>query len=233
MRNAVNLGVGVEQVTVAASHPAKIEGEGDVRETVDRKRKRQSTENSEHMVVSAQIGIPPRSTRTSGVLSEAAFLSTPVVEKKRARSKGPDVKEKTLEEQPAKLENRRQPTKPATRSSSCQQLASSVEEEYQEPVVALCKVPPLRRSSRNHSVGSRLLLNSNTSSESNNCTRAREEGNEVKHNGTEDDPEEGMAKEDEDLELSLNSGAKVSLLVFTLLLILVVTRLSFGIHIRL
>jgi hypothetical protein len=154
-----------------------------------------------------------------------------VVEKKRARSNGPDVKEETLEEQPATLKNKRQPTKPATRSSSCQQLASSVVEEFQEPVVALCKVPPLRRSSRNHSVGSRLLLNGNTSSKSNNCTRARKEGNGVKRNGTKDDTEEGMAKEDEDLELSLNNGAKVSLLVLTFLLILAVTRLSYGINI--
>jgi hypothetical protein len=185
------------------------------------------------MVVSAHIKIPPRSTRSSGVLSEAPFLSPPVVEKKRARSKGTEVKDQTLEEQPAKLINRRQPTKPATGSNSYQELASSVEEEYQEPVVALCKVPPLRRSSRNHSVGTRLLLNSSTSSESNNCTRARKQGNEVKHNGTKDDTEEGMTKEDEGLELSLNNGAKVSLLVLTLLLILAVTRLSYGVHIRL
>uniref|UniRef100_A0ACD5Y4S3 Uncharacterized protein n=1 Tax=Avena sativa TaxID=4498 RepID=A0ACD5Y4S3_AVESA len=137
MRNAANLGVGVEQVTVAASNSARFEEKCDVGETVDRKRKRKSTENSEHMVVSAQIGVSARSTRSGG--PDALFVPSPVVEKKRMRSKGPDVKEQTLEEQP----------------------------------------PPLRRSSRNHSKSSGLLLNNNTSSESN-CTRAREEGNEVK-----------------------------------------------------
>ena len=282
MRNAVNLGVGVEQVTVAVCNSGKFEDEGDVGVTVDRKRKRNSRENSEHMdmVVSAQIGVSRRSTRSSGLLSEAPSVPPPVAEKKRARSKGPDVKEQTLEEQPAKvqdsgstlnsalvtisdasrtvaesklrsravqgknsveeenhfvkkLENRRQPTKTATRSNSYQELASSVEEEYQEQVVALCKAPPLRRSSRNHSKASGLLLNNNTSSKSNNWTRAREEGNEVKtaclstHSAANDDIEEGIAKEDEHLELSCDGGAKVSWLpmVLSFVLILAVTRL--------
>ncbi|XP_051185689.1 uncharacterized protein [Lolium perenne] len=198
MRNASNLGLGVEQVTVAACNSVKF----------DKKRKRKARENSEHMGVSAQIGVSPRSTRSRGL------LPPPVVENKRARRKGPDVKEQTLEDQPAELENRRQPTKPATRSNSYQELASSGEEEYQGQVVALSKVPPLRRSSRNCSKVSRLLLNSNISSGRNNCTGAQEEGNKVKiaclsmHNATKDGTEEGMAKEDEHLKLSWNGGAK-------------------------
>jgi hypothetical protein len=61
-----------------------------------------------------------------------------------------------------------------------------------------------------------LLLNSNISSGTNNCTGAREDGNQVKiaclsmHNATKDGTEEGMAKEDEHLKLSWNGGAKVS-----------------------
>ncbi|CAM0950129.1 unnamed protein product [Alopecurus aequalis] len=330
MRNATNLVVGVEQVTVAVCNSAKFEEQGDVGETVDRKQKRNTRENSEHMVVSAQISVSRRNTRSSGLLLEAPFMPPLVVEKKRARSKGLDVKEQTLEEQPAKvqdsgrtlnsefvifgdvsrmvaeskrnkrkvqedepvvhksaieetygritrsrsiaaavmppvavenirtrriegahsdrelpevlevpvkdapvlaglrsravqgknsveeenhvvkkLENRRQHTKQGTRSNSYQELASSVEVECLEQVVA-----PLRRSSRNHSKAGGLLLNNNTSSESNNWTRAREEGNGVKiaclstHNVTKDDIEEGMAKEEEHLELSLDGGAK-------------------------
>uniref|UniRef100_A0ACD5XPH6 Uncharacterized protein n=1 Tax=Avena sativa TaxID=4498 RepID=A0ACD5XPH6_AVESA len=103
MRNAVNLGAGVEQVTVAVCKSAKSEEEVDAGETVDRKRKRKSRENPEHMVVSAQIRVSPRITRSSSLLLEAPFVPPPAVEKKRARSKGPDVKEQTLEEQPPPL----------------------------------------------------------------------------------------------------------------------------------
>lgn len=84
---------------------AEEQGEG-VGEAVDRKRKWKTRENAEDIVVSAQVGVSRRSTRSSGLLSVAAVVRSPVVEKKRGRRKAGDVKEqKCVEEQPADVQD--------------------------------------------------------------------------------------------------------------------------------
>ncbi|XBH90597.1 hypothetical protein VPH35_082212 [Triticum aestivum] len=86
-----------------------------------------------------------------------------------------------------KLGNRRGPSKPTTCINRHQQLASSIEEEYQEHGVAPFKAPPLRQSRRNHSAAREL---SST------------------HNAANDGIEDNVAKEDEHLELPRNGRAK-------------------------
>lgn len=88
-----------------------------------------------------------------------------------------------------KLGNRRGPSKPTTCISRHQQLASSIEEEYQEQVVAPFKPPPLRRSRRNHSAASELPS---------------------AHNAANDSIEDNVVRENEHLELPRNGRAKVS-----------------------
>ncbi|KAF7071431.1 hypothetical protein CFC21_076745 [Triticum aestivum] len=86
-----------------------------------------------------------------------------------------------------RMGNRRGPSKPTTCINRHQQLASSIEEEYQEQVVAPFKARPLRQSRRNHSAASELLS---------------------AHNAANDGIEDNVVKEDEHLVLPRNGRAK-------------------------
>ncbi|PNT65396.1 uncharacterized protein LOC106866855 [Brachypodium distachyon] len=97
------------------------------------------------------------------------------------------------------VQNRSQPSRPDTRSNRHQQLAFSVEKEYQEHVAAPHKGHPLRQSRRNLSEANGLL-NNNRTSERNNCSRVSEESNGLKiahscmHNTAKEDDQYGRAK---------------------------------------
>ncbi|KAM3255573.1 hypothetical protein ACQJBY_048667 [Aegilops geniculata] len=314
-RIAMNLGAGVEQLTAPAkaiaaapaptdlapsnivgSNAPKAEEEDEVEESVGktRNKKRKCMDSSVHMVLSAQIGVPSRCTRSSGRLPAAPLVCSHVLEK-RGRMKATYVKEQTcVEEQRAedqdlgrtlnsglialestrscskvqedefaaqraakeetsgratrsssiaavmmspivveykrtrntedarsdremsvmdapvlgglrsragqgdngvveenhfvkRLGNRRGPGKPTTCINRHQQLASSIEEEYQEQVVAPFKARPLRQSRPNHSAASELLS---------------------AHNAANDGIEGNVVKEDEHLVLPRNGRAK-------------------------
>ncbi|KAF7064370.1 hypothetical protein CFC21_070702 [Triticum aestivum] len=86
-----------------------------------------------------------------------------------------------------RLGNRRGPSKPTTCINRHQHLASSIEEEYQEQVVAPFKARPLRQSRRNHSAASELLS---------------------AHNAANDGIEDNVVKEGEHLVLLRNGSAK-------------------------
>ncbi|KQJ92108.1 uncharacterized protein LOC100832285 isoform X1 [Brachypodium distachyon] len=113
-RNAADLGAGdgadrvAGVVTRNSSAKAEHEEEG-LGEAVDRKhrRKRKTRENdTEDVDDSGAVGVSRRSTRSSGIQLGPAIVPSPVVEKKRGRTKAGDVKEPTfVKEQSAEVQH--------------------------------------------------------------------------------------------------------------------------------
>ncbi|CAL4911419.1 unnamed protein product [Urochloa decumbens] len=163
---------------------------------VESKRSRRKEENCEpDMQNSAKVEVSARTTRSRSV--EAVVMSPTVVHNKRRRKAGdaqPDVElprngapvtrslrsrvvqvnnsvvDETHTSQ--QLENKMQPSRPATRRH--QQVTSSLEEENKEQVAAPSKAPPLRRSGRNNSDAT------NANSESNRLSSAPVEAKDSK-----------------------------------------------------
>ncbi|XP_062203004.1 uncharacterized protein LOC133905272 isoform X3 [Phragmites australis] len=152
---------------------------------VENKRSGRKGEDCEPAVQkSAKVEASGRSTRSRSLAASA--MSTDVAENKRRKTEDvqPDVElprndapvtralrnrlvqvNSTVMEEThvgKKLENKRQPSRPATRRH--QQLASFVEEEDQEELAAPRKCPPLRRSGRNNSEASNANSETNKSS---------------------------------------------------------------------
>ncbi|CAN6349076.1 unnamed protein product [Urochloa humidicola] len=174
-----------KNMLVAEEQVAEVQGLPTVAPptVVESKRSRRKGENCEPDVQnSAKVEVSSRTTRSR--LVEAVAMSPTVVHNKRRRKTGdaqPDVELPRnnapvtrslrsrvvqvnnsvvdLTHTSQQLENKMQPSRPATRRN--QQVASSVEEESQEQVAAPSKAPMLRRSGRNNSDASNANSESN------------------------------------------------------------------------